>query len=77
MLPFMYTMIGQEEPHIYIGKKSGAANVALVNERLGLPPIEEKETVKKLLSKVKKLALEKKRDLSDEEYLELYREMNL
>ena len=68
-------MTGQNEPHIYIGKKSGAANVALYNERLGLPPIEDKDTVKRLLNKIKKLAIEKKRDLTDEEYLKLYHEL--
>ena len=72
MMPYHYTMTGQPEPHIYIGKKSGAANVALVNERLGLAPIEDKEQVKKLLTEVKKLAISLKRDLTDEEYLKLY-----
>ena len=72
MMPYHYTMTGQPEPHIYIGKKSGAANVALVNERLGLAPIEDKEQVKKLLGEVKKLAISLKRDLTDEEYLKLY-----
>ena len=72
MLPYSWNMTGQHEPHIYIGKKSGAANIALYNERLGLPAIEDKETVKRLLGTVKKLAMEKKRDLTDEEYLQLY-----
>jgi len=75
MLPYSWNMTGQNEPHIYIGKKSGAANVALYNERLGLPPIEDKDTVKRLLTKIKKLAIEKKRDLTDEEYLKLYHEL--
>lgn len=77
MLPYMYTMTGQSAPRIHIGKKSGAANVALVNERLGLPQIEEKEEVKALLERVKALALSEKRDLTDEEYLSLYREIHL
>ncbi len=72
MLPYMWTMTGQSAPHIYIGKKSGNANIALVNERLGLAPIEDKELSKKLLGAVKKLALELKRDLTDEEYIALY-----
>ena len=74
MMPYHYAMTGQPAPHIYIGKKSGAANVALVNERLGLPPIEDKDVVKELLKKVKDLSLSVKRDLSDEEYLKLYHE---
>ena len=74
MMPYHFSMTGQPAPHIYIGKKSGAANVALVNERLGLPPIEDKDVVKELLKKVKDLSLSVKRDLSDEEYLKLYHE---
>ena len=75
MMPYHFAMTGQPAPHIYIGKKSGAANVALVNERLGLPPIEDKDVVKELLKKVKDLSLSVKRDLTDEEYLSLYHEV--
>lgn len=75
MMPYHYTMTGQPAPHIYIGKKSGAANVAMVNERLGLPAIEDKEQVKALLAKVKALAISLKRDLTDEEYTKLYHEV--
>lgn len=75
MMPYHFTMTGQPAPHIYIGKKSGAANVALVNERLGLPEIEDKEKVKALLKKVKALSISLKRDLTDEEYTKLYHEV--
>ena len=75
MLPYMYTMIGQHEPEIFIGKKSGGANVALLNEKFGLPPIEDKDTVKALLAKVKDLSLKEKRALTDDEYLKLYHEI--
>lgn len=75
MMPYHYAMTGQAEPHIYIGKKSGAANVAMVNERLGLPVIEDKDKVNKLLREVKKLSISLKRDLSDEEYMKLYKEL--
>ena len=68
-------MIGQSAPHIYIGKKRGGANVALVNERLGLAPIEDKDKVKELLKKIKELSLCVKRDLTDEEYTKLYHEV--
>ena len=74
MMPYHYSMTGQPAPHIYIGKKSGAANVALVNERLGLPAVEDKDTVKALLKKVKDLSIALKRDLTDEEYVKLYKE---
>ena len=75
MRPYHFSMTGQPAPHIYIGKKSGGANVALVNERLGLPAIEDKELVKELLKKVKELSIAVKRDLTDEEYTKLYREV--
>lgn len=75
MMPYHFSMTGQSAPHIYIGKKSGAANVALVNERLGLAPIEDKDTVKALLKKVKDLSISLKRDLTDEEYTRLYNEL--
>lgn len=75
MMPYHFSMTGQSAPHIYIGKKSGAANVALVNERLGLAPIEDKDTVKDLLKKVKDLSISLKRDLTDEEYTGLYNEL--
>ena len=54
---------------------AGAANVALVNERLGLAPIEDKDKVKALLHKVKELSIQVKRDLTDEEYIRLYHEV--
>ena len=44
-------------------------------ERLGLPAIEDKELVKELLKKVKELSIAVKRDLTDEEYTKLYREV--
>lgn len=53
MMPYHFSMTGQPAPHIYIGKKSGAANVTLVNERLGLAQIEDKDKVKELLHKVR------------------------
>lgn len=74
MMPYHFNMTGHNPPHIYIGKKSGAANVALVNERLGLAPIEDKDKVKELLGKVKNLSIALKRDLTDEEYIKLYKE---
>ena len=59
----------------FFGKKSGGANVALVNERLGLPPVEDKEVVRVILDKVKTLSIKLKRDLNDEEYTEIYHEV--
>ncbi len=75
MHPYHWDMTGQNPPHIYIGKKSGAANVALWNEELGLPEMEDKDQVKVLLKKIKDLAISLKRDLTKEEYLKLYNEL--
>lgn len=75
MMPYHFNMTGQPAPHIYIGKKSGGANVALVNERLGLAPVEDKDAVKAILDKVKTLSIAVKRDLTDEEYIAIYNEV--
>lgn len=75
MMPYHYDMTGQNAPHIYIGKKSGEANIELVNERLGLDQIDDKEKARELLTKVKELSIKVKRDLTDEEYINLYNEI--
>ncbi len=73
MLPYKWTMTGQREPYIYMGKKSGTANISMWNEELGLDPIEDKDEALALLGEVKKLALSLKRDITKEEYLNLYK----
>lgn len=75
MMPYHYNLTGQDAPYISIGKKSGGANVTLVNERLGLPPIEDKDTIKAILAKVKPLSIQLKRTLTDEEYTKIYHEV--
>lgn len=74
MLPYHWDMIGQHEPTIFIGKKSGGANVSLTNQRLGLAPV-EKEISKNILKKVKALSISEKRVLTDEEYINIYNEV--
>ena len=66
MLPYMWTLVNQRAPYIYTGKKSGVANMQLVAEELGRTL--DKDQAKELMQLVKALAIEKKRDLSREEF---------
>ncbi len=75
MLPYMWTMTGMNEPKIYIGKKSGAANLALWLEKLGLPAIEDKDVQKAVLKVIKDMAIARKRDLTEEEFLVAYHQV--
>jgi len=73
MLPYMWTMTGQTEPQIYLGKKSGKDNlVKWINDN-GLSVTEEKQ--KELLQKVKELAISLKRDITPEEFKKLVSEL--
>jgi len=69
MLPYMWTMVNQRPPYIYTGKKSGAANILLVNEELGITMDEEQ--VKTMVGLVKEKAMKLKRDITRDEYKEL------
>ncbi|MFO7730739.1 MAG: pyruvate carboxyltransferase [Spirochaetia bacterium] len=74
MLPYMWTMTGQQEPEIYLGKKSGKDNLKkwLKDNDLSVP--EEKEG--DLLQEVKKLSIKLKRDISVDEFKELVAKIN-
>jgi len=74
MLPYMWTMTGQQEPKIYIGKKSGKDNLKkwLKDNELSVP--EEKEN--DLLQMVKAKSISLKRDLSVDEFKALVTELN-
>jgi isopropylmalate/homocitrate/citramalate synthase len=69
MLPYLWSMTGQTEPEIYLGKKSGKDNLKkwLNDNKLSVP--EEKEG--DLLDDVKQLSIKLKRDISVEEFKEL------
>lgn len=69
MLPYKWTMTGQREPHIYLGKKSGMPNILIWLEKYNMELDEEKNN--ELLNKVKELAIAKKRDITVEEFKEL------
>lgn len=69
MLPYLWSMTGQTEPEIYLGKKSGKDNLKkwLNDNNLSVP--EEKEG--DLLNDVKQLSINLKRDISVEEFKDL------
>ncbi len=71
MLPYMYTLTGQKEPYLLLGKKSGKDNlrVWLENNNIDFP--EEKSG--DLLQKIKEKSYLEKRDLTNEEFLEIVR----
>ncbi|MDR3303602.1 MAG: hypothetical protein LBS86_04240 [Treponema sp.] len=66
MLPYLWTLVGQRAPYIFTGKKSGAANMVLVAEELGITLSED--AVKALMNLVKDRAISVKRDLSRDEF---------
>jgi isopropylmalate/homocitrate/citramalate synthase len=66
MLPYLWTLVNQRAPYIYTGKKSGAANIALVAEELGITLSEEDS--KAMVNLVKEMAIREKRDISRAEF---------
>ena len=66
MLPYKWTLVNQREPFIYAGKKSGVANVQIINEELGITMTEEQE--KAMVGLIKELSQKEKRDISRDEY---------
>jgi isopropylmalate/homocitrate/citramalate synthase len=69
MLPYMWTMTGNTEPKIYMGKKSGKDNIKEWLKELNEEVTDEQAT--DLLSRVKDKALELKRDLTRSEFADL------
>lgn len=69
MLPYKWDMVGQTEPHIYLGKKSGNANVLIWLEEYNMELDEEKQ--KQALDMVKDLSISVKRDITVEEFKDI------
>ncbi|SCZ79998.1 LeuA family protein [Acidaminobacter hydrogenoformans] len=69
MLPYHWSLTGQSEPKLYLGKKSGKDNVKtwIQENNVVLTGDQEQE----LLGKVKDLSLSLKRDLTPDEFIEL------
>ncbi len=74
MLPYLWTMTGQQEPEIYLGKKSGKDNLKKWLADNGLSVPEEKEN--ELLNRVKQKSIDLKSDLSVKEFTALVDEIN-
>ncbi|MPN53562.1 hypothetical protein SDC9_201226 [bioreactor metagenome] len=66
MLPYHYSLTGQKEPVLYVGKKSGKDNIRYWLEKTGLSIPEDRE--RNLLELVKALSIELKRDLNEQEF---------
>ena len=66
MLPYRWEMTGQTEPHIYLGKKSGAANIQIWLEKYNMDLDEEKHG--DLIALVKELSIANKRDITLDEF---------
>ena len=73
MLPYHWDMIGQSEPEIYLGKKSGKDNLAKwLNDNSITLTDDEKDD---LLKMVKDFSIKKKSDLNNDEFLQLVKEL--
>lgn len=67
--PYKWDMVGQSEPKIYMGKKSGIPNLEIWLNKLDINVPAEK--LKELLQKVKDKSLEKGENLSENEFIEI------
>lgn len=67
MLPYKWTLTGQNEPYLLIGKKSGKDNIREWLKKCGLSVPEEK--FDQILPKVKSKSYSEKRDLTREEFI--------
>jgi isopropylmalate/homocitrate/citramalate synthase len=67
MLPYHWSLTGQKEPVLYLGKKSGKDNIKDWLSKNQISITEEQE--QDLLAKVKLVSIELKRDLTNDEFL--------
>lgn len=73
MLPYMYSLTGQNEPYLLLGKKSGKDNLKVWLEENGAEVPQEK--MGDLLQLVKNKSYAVKRDLTKEEFDELVKSL--
>jgi len=73
MLPYMWTMTGNTEPKVYMGKKSGKDNIKEWLKLTGLAATEEQ--IPQILGKVKDRALALHRDISPDEFTAIVKEV--
>jgi isopropylmalate/homocitrate/citramalate synthase len=69
MYPFLPELVGHDEVRVILGKKSGRDSVLYLAEKLGVR-IDEAEA-DNLLQRVKQFAVDKKRPLTEEEFISL------
>lgn len=74
MLPYRWELTGNTEPHIYLGKKSGNANLLMWLKKYNLTLDEEKQG--ELLNKVKEFSIENGRVLTENDFKELVNSCN-
>jgi isopropylmalate/homocitrate/citramalate synthase len=73
MLPYKWTLTGQNEPYLLLGKKSGKDNVKAWIKDCGLSVPDEK--FDQILPKVKAKSYQEKRDLTKEEFLAIVKSL--
>jgi isopropylmalate/homocitrate/citramalate synthase len=74
MYPYHWDMVGQDPPRVVIGKMSGLATIKYWCERLGLDVPDESEQ-EEILQDVKDTSIGEKRELSPEEFVDVYRDV--
>ncbi len=74
MLPYHWSLVGQNEPELYLGKKSGKDNISEWINKLNLNVSDENKG--ELLKRVKALSLKQKSLISEEQFTELVNELN-
>ena len=73
MLPYHWSMTGQSEPEIYLGKKSGKDNLLKWLKANSITLTEDEQS--SLLKNVKAFSINKKSDLTNDEFLQLVKEL--
>jgi isopropylmalate/homocitrate/citramalate synthase len=73
MLPYHWSLVGQNEPELFLGKKSGKDNINEWLTKLNLSISDEMKS--ELLQKVKKLSIEQKALLSEDQFVRLVNEL--
>ncbi len=74
MFPIHPGTIGHDDVQVVLGKKSGVPSIRMKAEELGLPEPTEQQAMD-ILTKVKDLAIERKRILTNEEFEEIAKEV--
>lgn len=69
MLPYKWDMVGQTAPHIYLGKKSGNANILIWLDEYNMELNEDQQI--EALDMVKNLSISLKRDITVDEFKDI------